>query len=179
VTGETTHERLATTWVKAVADKIKNAYPSVGGYFIAGDFNIKKCAINVAPPPSMPRESTTCAPRSWWTTLTTPSYSYSDTEWARNSTTQSQFDAQFRDGCIEFDSPTSDMCSTDGLRHFREKRIDFVFSASGNKVVNPVDASHDLTCGIKRGNYAPHCDDHGNPQYYSDHRLTWTYVAMS
>ncbi|MBA2725690.1 MAG: hypothetical protein H0U53_06855 [Actinobacteria bacterium] len=142
---------------------------------LGGDFNIQRCfsqqSLPLVPTPS--REPQTCDTRSWWTTLVSRGYQDNVYEQHGNPArlnTQADLDKQYEDGCSQLNS--SGGCE---IQHFREKRIDFIFTTSP---AGP--SSHDLTCGQDHpapGANPPNCDNLSHPRRYSDHRLVWSLVS--
>ena len=170
----------AIVWTRQMADAINERYDNIPLRAMGGDFNLERCVPPQAEPggpqPIEPKERQACTPRAWWTKMTNPTtgYGYGDSIFLVHGKTQSSLDKQYEDGLGGQD-----------VKHTRNLRIDFIFASrlvdQVRSPANPVDASHDLTCG--EGDTSldvqfRNCDFYVNKERYSDHRALWSILSI-
>ncbi|MCA1600197.1 MAG: PKD domain-containing protein, partial [Acidobacteria bacterium] len=143
-------------WAGEIASGLETNFPDLNAYVIGGDFNIQKC---VQPDLRAKSEPITCTNQGWWTTL--DSDGYSDAVFDVHGESQDEMDDQYEDG----------------LRRFRNTRIDFLWGGLGEATVER--SSHDLSCGVgvDRPATEQNCDFLRNEERYADHRLLWSVIA--
>lgn len=175
-------ERLKTEWTDQITTKLRNRWPGLDQYVIAGDFNIERCTNDRGELPGEEGEYTASAPcgeKTWWTDVTSQtneaSKRYVDANYDLHGDTNGipddeRMEIQYRDGCDDRDLQTQDC-----IFNFNQQRIDFIFTRRAELLAT----SRDLTCGVDPSlpNDIPEtCDNRFNPYRYSDHRLQWALI---